>query len=197
MAINLSKGQTIDLTKAGSPALTSIRMGLQWDAKQPPKATGFLSFLQTNTVVSIDLDASCLLFDGGKLVDTVWFRQLSSKDGSVRHSGDNLTGEGDGDDEVIHVDLAKVASNVTTMLFTVNSFRGQTFNEVEGAACRLVDAGTGQELARYAITGSGSHTGVFMASLKRDGRTWKMQALGEPATGRTATDMAAQAQRYL
>jgi tellurium resistance protein TerZ len=197
MSISLTKGQAISLSKPGSATLTKVFMGLGWDAKQPERSSGFFSFLQSSSPVSIDLDASCLMFDGNNLIDTVWFCKLRSSDRSISHSGDNLTGEGDDDDEVIHVDLSLVPSNVSTLLFTVNSFRGQTFNEVEGAVCRLVNSLTGEELARYEISGSGSHTGMFMASLKRAGSGWLMTALGEPTNGQTAVDMAKNASRFL
>lgn len=197
MSISLSKGQAISLSKPGSVTLTKVFMGLGWDAKQPQKSTGFRAFFQSSSPVTIDLDASCLMFDGQRLVDTVWFRKLKSSDRSIWHSGDNLTGEGDGDDEVIHVDLSSIPANISTLLFTVNSFRGQSFNEVEGAACRLVNSLTGEELACYKISGSGSHTGMFMASLKRGPSGWAMTALGEPANGQTAVDMAKNAARFL
>jgi tellurium resistance protein TerZ len=197
MSISLAKGQTIRLEKTSGGGLTRVFMGLGWDAKQSSAKTGLFSFLRSSAPASIDLDASCLMFAGERLVDTVSFSQLQSNDGSIRHSGDNLTGDGDNDDEVIHVDLTRVPANVTTLLFTVNSFRGQTFNEVESARCRLVDATNQTEMSNFRLSGSGSHTGVFIAKLARDGGGWKMQALGDPATGRTADDMAGQAGRFL
>ena len=98
MTVNLSKGQQVSLTKRGGGGLTVVRMGLGWDAVKKRGLFGRRS-------QSIDLDASALLFDGqGALVDAVWFGQLRSKDGSVQHTGDNLTGEGEGDDESVVVD---------------------------------------------------------------------------------------------
>ena len=138
----------------------------------------------------IDLDASCLLFDGNRrMVDEVWFRQLSSKDGSIVHSGDNRTGAGDGDDETINVDLSRVPSSVRTLVFTVNSFQGDSFERIANAYCRLVDLTTGREMARYDLTGEGSHTGQVMAKLTRNGQGWDMKALGERTMGRTFHDM--------
>ena len=134
MAISLSKGQTISLAKE-SAGLSKIHMGLGWDPVK--KKVGFLASLLGGGGGGggdIDLDASCLMFDQAKqLVDIVWFRQLKSKDGAVTHTGDNLTGEGDGDDESIIVDLDRLPAGVQTLVFTVNSFRGQTFDEVENA----------------------------------------------------------------
>jgi stress response protein SCP2 len=134
---------------------------------------------------SIDLDASALLFNaGGQVVDTVWFRQLVSKDGALRHSGDNLTGDGDGDDEAIAVDLRKLAANVETIVLTVNSFRGQTFDKVENAFGQVVDNASGRELARFDISDSGPHTGIILASLKRENGEWTFKALALVLPGR-------------
>lgn len=187
MAITLSKGQQITLEKQGGGTLTKVRMGLGWD---PVKKGGFLGGLLGGND-SIDLDASCILFDSNKKpLDTVWFRQLQSRDGSIRHSGDNLTGEGDGDDEIIYVDLQKLPASVQSLVFTVNSFRGQTFNEVENAFCRLVDDTNQKELAKFNLAEKGRHTGVVMAVVAREGGGWSMKAIGRPSEGRTAADIA-------
>lgn len=184
--ISLQKGQTISLAKSGGGALTKTVMGIGWDVR---KAKG-LGKLFGGGGGDIDLDASCLLFDGsGQLVDAVWFRQLQSKDGSIVHTGDNRTGAGDGDDEQIIVDLSRVPANVTKLIFTVNSFQGDTFDRIENAYCRLVDATTNGEIARYDLTGSGPHTGQVMASLTRTGGGWDMKAIGERTSGRTFHDM--------
>ena len=186
MAVSLSKGQKIDLTKQ-APGLSRVRMGLGWD---PIKKTGMFGKLFGGSAEAIDLDASCLLYDDAKqLVDTVWFRQLKSTDGSVSHSGDNLSGEGGGDDETISVDLQRLPTRVTALVFVVNSFRGQTFNEVENAACRLLDESSGAEIARFDLREKGAHTGVVMAVLSRSGGTWSMRAVGKPASGRTAEEL--------
>jgi len=183
MTVSLSKGQKVSLSKAGGGTLTRVRMGLGWDAMK--KKGLFGSRAQT-----IDLDASALLFDAaGNLVDQVWFQQLQSKDGSVQHTGDNLTGAGEGDDESIRVDLSRVPDNVTTLVFTVNSFTGQDFSQIENAFCRLVDESDESEIARYDLTGSGRHTAQIMAKVARDGQGWTMTAIGNPATGRTFRDL--------
>jgi len=183
MAVNLAKGQVVSLTKAGGGTLTHVRMGLGWDAMR--KKGLFGSRKQT-----IDLDASALLFDASHtLVDQVWFQQLRSNDGSVLHTGDNLTGEGEGDDESIRVNLALVPSNVTTLVFTVNSFTGQDFSQIENAFCRLIDESTETEIARYDLTGSGRHTAQIMAKVSRDGEGWSMAAIGAAASGRTFKDL--------
>ncbi len=186
--VNLQKGQSVSLEKRGGGALTRVVMGLGWDVK---KAKGlFGGMFGGGGGGDIDLDASCLLFDADrKLVDQVWFQQLKSKDGSISHSGDNLTGAGDGDDEMITVDLSKLPATVQSLVFTVNSFRGDTFDRIENAYCRLVDATTDAELARYDLTGTGPHTGQVMAQVVRRGAGWEMKALGERTTGRTFHEM--------
>ena len=179
MSVNLSKGQKLSLTKSSGGTLTRVRMGLGWDAA---KKKGFFGKRDQE----IDLDASGLLFDGsGQLVDVVWFNQLGSKDGSVVHTGDNRTGEGDGDDESIVVELTQVPANVSTIVFTVNSFTGQDFSQIESAFCRLVDETDGSEIARYELTGSGTHNAQVMAKVSRDGAGWSMTAIGAPTSGRT------------
>ncbi|MDU5829005.1 TerD family protein [Mixta calida] len=183
--VSLSKNQTISLAKSSSK-ISQIQFGLGWD---PAKKKGFLGGLFGGGNDSIDLDASCVMLDRqGKELDTVWFRQLRSEDGSVHHTGDNLTGEGDGDDEVIKADLSRLPSDVEYLVLTVNSFRGQTFNEVDNAFCRVVDQ-QGTELARYKLTEQGSHTGVVIASLRRSGGEWNFTAHGQASRGRTIQDM--------
>jgi tellurium resistance protein TerZ len=185
MTVNMTKGQKISLSKRGGGELTKVRMGLGWDAV---KKRGLFGGFKSQ---SIDLDASALLFDGaGKLVDAVWFQQLKSKDGSIRHTGDNLTGDGDGDDESIIVDLTLLQTNVTQIVFTVNSFTGQDFSQIENAFCRLIDEATNSELARYDLTGSGRHNAQIMAKVSRaQGGGWTMTAIGAIASGRTVKDL--------
>ena len=201
MAVSLVKGQKISLAKeSGNTTLSNIAMALGWDAarQNPPGFLGRMFGGRGGQPDSIDLDASCILFDADKnMADAVWFRQLRSKDGSIQHSGDNLTGEGEGDDETINVDLSKVPSRVHTLMFTVNSFRGQTFQEVENAYCRLVNLSNNQEIARYTLSGGGNYTGYIMAKVYRHGGEWKMAALGEPSNGQTFQDMLPQMAAFL
>jgi tellurium resistance protein TerZ len=184
MTVSLSKGQKVSLEKRGGGTLSRVRMGLGWDAMKKRGLLGSRS-------QSIDLDASALLFDSsGRLVDQVWFQQLDSKDGSLHHTGDNRTGAGDGDDESIQVDLSRVPTAVATVVFTVNSFTGQDFSQIENAFCRLIDETSGDsEIAKFTLTGSGRHTAQIMAKLSRDGTGWNMTALGIPASGRTFRDL--------
>jgi tellurium resistance protein TerZ len=184
MPITLSKGQTVSLKKNNGGTLTHVRMGLGWDAM---KKKGFFGGSKAQ---SIDLDASAVLYDANRtVVDQVWFQQLRSKDGSLQHSGDNLTGDGEGDDESITVYLDRVPQNVASIVFLVNSFTGQDFSQIENAFCRLVDETNGQEIARYELTGSGSHTAQVMAKVSRDGGGWSMTAIGAIANGRTFREL--------
>ena len=186
MAINLQKGQKISLSKESGDALSKIVMGLGWDAKQASVGLVKGLFGGGGKSSSIDLDASCVMFnDQNKVVDTIYFGQLKSRDGSIVHTGDNRSGAGDGDDEQIKVDLDKVPEKVKSMVFTVNSFSGQTFNEVENAYCRIVDSSNNSEVARYTLSSQGTHTAQIMAKVYRHNGEWKMHAIGENGVGRT------------
>jgi len=185
MSVNLQKGQKISLAKEAGGALNRVTMGLGWDAI---KTKGFFGFGAKTE--SVDLDASCVMFDeANRPVDVVWFRQLKSRDGSIVHTGDNRTGAGEGDDEQIIVDLARVPANVKSLVFTVNSFTGQNFSQVENAYCRIVDAGSQKEVARYELSVQGAHTAQIMAKLYRHNGEWKMHAIGENGSGRTFDDL--------
>jgi tellurium resistance protein TerZ len=182
MSVNLSKGQKISLKKEDGTLLSRVFMGLGWDTS----TGGFLGFGSGN----IDLDASCMMLDENKsVIDTVSFRKLYSTDGSVRHSGDNLTGAGDGDDEVINVDLTIVPLNVKHIVFTVNSYQGQTFDKVKNCFCRLVDTVQNKEIATFKLNETGTNTGLIMTRLYRHNGDWKMDAIGLPCNGRVALDM--------
>jgi len=194
MAVSLQKGQKISLSKEAGGELTQVKLGLGWDVFQGPqeKKGGFLGKLFGGGTDgdSIDLDASCIMFDANKqAVDAIWFSQLKSKDGSIVHTGDNRTGDGDGDDEVINVDLSRVPADVMSLVFTVNSFTGQTFETVENAFCRIVNANNNQEVARYNLSAQGGHTAMIMAKVYRHNNEWKMHAIGETASGRTFHDL--------
>ncbi|UOA08716.1 TerD family protein [Methylobacter sp. S3L5C] len=189
MAINLQKGQKISLSKESGGALSKIVMGVGWDAKK--SSVGLLKgMFGGGSSSAIDLDASCVLFDEqNAVVDTVYFGQLKSRDGSIVHTGDNRTGDGDGDDEQILVDLDKIPANIKSLVFTVSSYTGQTFDTVENAYCRIVDNNDKNEVARYTLSSQGSHTAQIMAKLYRHNGEWKMHAIGENGTGRTIADL--------
>ncbi|KOG56617.1 Tellurium resistance protein terZ [Streptomyces griseoflavus] len=184
MSVNLSKGQGISLTKSDGGTLTAVRMGLGW--RSAPRRGLFGSRTR-----EIDLDASAVLFADKQPMDVVFFQHLISDDGSVRHTGDNVVGGAGqgGDDEAILVDLARVPVHIDQIVFTVNSFTGQTFAEVQDAFCRLVDETTGQELARYTLTGGGDYTAQIMSKVHRSANGWQMTAIGEPSHGRTFKDV--------
>lgn len=188
MGVTLEKKQTISLEKNGGGQLTKISMGLGWDAAK----RGLLGFLSGGGG-DIDLDASCIVLDQSKnVLDVIWFRQLESKDGHIKHSGDNRTGDGDGDDETIFVDLASLRANVQHLVFTVNSFTNQDFSSVKNAYCRIVD-GSNVELARFNLSEQGNHTGLIMAYVKRSNGGWTVTAVGERTSGRSVQDLARQA----
>jgi tellurium resistance protein TerZ len=188
MSISLTKGQKISLSKDNT-GLSQIFMGLGWDVGANKKG-GIFGGLLGGASGDIDLDASCLVFsDTGELVDQIWFQKLRGMKDAIIHTGDNLTGEGAGDDEVIRVDLNSLPASVKTLIFTVNSFRGQTFDMVTNAYCRVVDEKGGTELAKFNLSEAGSHTGLVMAKIYRHNGEWKLHAIGEKTTGRTFHDM--------
>ena len=171
--VSLQKGERVRLVKTGAPALTEIVMGLGWD----PARSGR----------SIDLDASVIAFDAnGKKLEIVWFLHLTEFAGAIRHTGDNLTGKGDGDDEQIIVRLDDLPANVSALVFTITSFAGHKFTDVSHAFCRLIDSRSKSELVRFDLTNSEARTGVLMAALTRTSAgPWVMQAIGTFHNGRT------------
>lgn len=182
--VDLTKRQTVSLVKTGAAALSQVSMGLGWDPAQRGR--------------KIDLDASCIAFDGrGKKLATVWFMKKEAFGRAVSHSGDNLTGQGDGDDETIRVDLSRLPAEVAHLVFTVNSFSGQKLDSVTNAYCRLLDDHGGAELVRFDLTDSRPHTGVVMCRVSRAGASWTMTALGEYADAKTARGMVDPAARLL
>ncbi|SEP71571.1 TerD family protein [Streptomyces radiopugnans] len=175
--VDLRKHQTVSLVKGGKPLLTSVRMGLGWEPAFRGK--------------NVDLDASVIAYDANrKKIDNCYFGKLAILNGTIQHSGDNLTGEGAGDDEAITVHLGGLPPQVTGLVFTVNSFSGQKFTEVAKAYCRLLDAATGEELVRFDLTGSEPRTGVLMCKLIRQfSGEWEMTALGDYVDSRTVRGM--------
>ncbi|MET7915753.1 TerD family protein [Streptomyces avermitilis] len=175
--VSLQKNQTVSLVKGGRPLLTQVKMGLGWEPAFRGK--------------DIDLDASVIAYGPQRNhIDSCYFGKLSIVNGAIKHSGDNLTGEGGGDDEVIVVDLGRLPQEVTGLVFTVNSFSGQKFTEVAKAYCRLVDAATDEELVRFDLTSAEPQTGVMMAKLiKQFSGEWEMTALGDFVKSRTVRGM--------
>ncbi|MEU8627478.1 TerD family protein [Streptomyces sp. NPDC048669] len=175
--VNLQKNQTVSLVKGGRPLLSQVKMGLGWEPAFRGK--------------DIDLDASVIAYGPDRNhLDSCYFGKLSILNGAIKHSGDNLTGEGAGDDEVIVVDLGRIPAEATGLVFTVNSFTGQKFTEVAKAYCRLIDVATGDELVRFDLTGAEPQTGVIMAKLiKQFSGEWEMTAVGDFVKSRTVRGM--------
>ncbi|MGW2569289.1 TerD family protein [Streptomyces sp. NPDC001537] len=175
--VSLQKNQTVSLVKGGRPLLSQVKMGLGWEPAYGGK--------------DIDLDASVIAYGPQRNhIDSCYFGKLSILNGAIKHSGDNLTGEGGGDDEVIVVDLGRIPQEATGLVFTVNSFSGQKFTEVAKAYCRLLDATTDEELVRFDLTNAEPQTGVMMAKLIRQfSGEWEMTAMGEFVKARTVRGM--------
>ncbi|MBD1395316.1 TerD family protein [Mucilaginibacter glaciei] len=186
MAINLQKGQRISLEKTNGAKLQNICVGINWGAIEKK---GFFGF--GGTKEAVDLDASCALFDENKaLKEVVYFGNLKSKDQSVRHSGDDLTGDMDGDDgldnEVITLDFSTLNPAVKHVAFVLNSFRGQDFGTIPFASIRIYE-GTPKRVnevfAKYDIAnGSGfaGHVSMVMGIFYQKNGEWKFNAIGEP-----------------
>ena len=174
MGVSLSKGGNVSLSKE-APGLTAVTVGLGWDVR-------------STTGADFDLDASALLVDtGSKVVSDrhfVFFNNLTSPDGSVQHTGDNLTGEGEGDDEQIKVGLTSVPPEVDKIVFPVSIHkaegRGQSFGQVRNAFIRVVNQADNSELARYDLTEDAStETAMVFGELYRSGAEWKFRAVGQ------------------
>lgn len=179
MPISLQKGQKVDLTK-GNPGLTKLMVGLGWDVNQFDSGAAF------------DLDASAfLLGENGKTPtqdEFVFYGNLKHKSESVIHMGDNLTGEGEGDDEQVFVDLSKVPANVMKIAFAVTIYeaeeRRQNFGQVSNAFIRIVDESNGQELIRYDLGEDFSiETAVVVGELYKHSGEWKFNAIGSGFQG--------------
>ncbi|KVP83281.1 chemical-damaging agent resistance protein C [Burkholderia ubonensis] len=178
MALTLQKGGNLSLSKE-APGLTKILVGLGWD----PRATDGTEF---------DLDASAFLLGAnGKVrgdADFIFYNQLKSPDGSVEHTGDNRTGAGDGDDEVIKVDLSRVPADVDKVAFTVTihdaDARKQNFGQVSNSFIRIVNETNGAEVVRYDLAEDASvETAMIFAELYRHNNEWKFRAVGQGYSG--------------
>lgn len=174
MGVSLTKGGNVSLTKE-APGLTAVAVGLGWD-------------IRTTTGQDFDLDGSAIALGADKKVASdkhfVFFNNLKSPEGAIEHTGDNTTGEGDGDDEVINVDLATVPANVSSIVFPVSIYdaegRGQSFGQVNEAYIRVVDRNGGAELARYDLSEDAStETAMIFGELYRHGAEWKFRAIGQ------------------
>lgn len=179
MPINLSKGQKVDLTK-GNPGLKNIMIGLGWDVNMYDSGAAF------------DLDAAAFMVgENGKCpreTDFIFYGNLEHQSGALKHMGDNLTGEGDGDDEQIQVDLGIIPDNISRVAFTVTIYdadvRRQNFGQVSNAYIRIVDETTGTELIRYDLGEDFSiETAVVVGEIYRHNGEWKFNAIGSGFQG--------------
>ena len=179
MPINLTKGQKVDLTK-GNPGLKKLMVGLGWDVNAFDSGADF------------DLDAAAfMLGDNGKCPtekEFIFYGNLTHPSEALKHMGDNLTGEGEGDDEQIFVDLSKIPSNVSKVAFTVTIYeaesRGQNFGQVSNSFIRIVDESTGQELIHYDLGEDFSiETAVVVGELYKYNGEWKFNAIGSGFQG--------------
>ncbi|MEO3783221.1 TerD family protein [Actinocorallia sp. B10E7] len=174
MPVSLSKGGNVSLSKE-APGLTAVIVGLGWDVR-------------TTTGTDFDLDASAIVVDAsGKVLSDghfVFFNNLKTPDGAVEHTGDNLTGAGEGDDEQVKVNLAGMPPNAERVVFPVSIYdgtnRGQSFGQVRNAFIRVLNAAGGTEIARYDLTEDAStETAMIFGELYRHGADWKFRAVGQ------------------
>lgn len=178
MAISLNKGGNLSLSKS-DPGLKKISVGLGWDVRSTEGA-------------DFDLDASCFMVgETGKVrsdADFIFYNQLKSVDGAVEHTGDNLTGEGEGDDESVLVDLTKVSPDIFKLAFSVTihdaQVRSQNFGQVQAAFIRVVNADTGNEIVRYDLSEDASvETAMVFGEVYRNAGEWKFRAVGQGFAG--------------
>ncbi|MGO2415925.1 MAG: TerD family protein [Cobetia crustatorum] len=202
MAINLSKGQRISLAKDDGSKLDYIEIGVNWGAIEKKKLFGGVKHQ------AVDLDASIGMFDdSGKIIDIIYFGQLTSKCSSIKHSGDDRVGDTGGDDgqdnEVIQINLNKVPSNVTQLALVLNSFSQQNFGEIPFASARIHNgrADQGEVFATFDVANDASFSGrvsMILGSVYRHGAEWKFRSIGVAVEARDLkTTLASFAQDYI
>jgi len=187
--IELDQGQELLLARDDATPVTRLQVGLGWDKERTAGAIG-------TGAPDVDLDASAVQFADGQLFDLAFYNNLTTRDGSVEHLGDNLTGRGDGDDEVITVDLARVYGKVDTIVFMVSSYQGHTLEWINNAYCRVVEE-DGAELARFTLSGGVTQTGLVMATLVRTDDGWRMRAIGAGIAAKVPTEAVAALRPFL
>jgi tellurium resistance protein TerD len=174
VSVSLTKGGNVSLTKE-APGLTNVVVGLGWDVR-------------TTTGAEFDLDASAIVAgaDGKVLSDKhfIFFNNLVTPDGTVEHTGDNLTGEGEGDDEQVKINLAALGTDADKIVFMVSIYegdkRGQSFGQVRNAFIRVVNAADGKEIARYDLSeDAATETAMVFGEVYRNGADWKFRAVGQ------------------
>lgn len=169
--------------------LRFVCMGLGWD----PVRDGLWSGGHRK---EIDLNAAAMIYCGDRLTDVVYHEQLLSQDGAVRLLGDNLTGHGEGDDEVITVDLTRISPRITAVLLIVTSYSGQAFDIIENGFCRLVDGLTRAELSRFTLPAGPDHTGFVLGKLYRGPRGWDFHVIAEAIPARHPAEAVAHLERF-
>ncbi len=191
MAVNLQKGQKVSLVKSNGAKLTKLMVGLGWDAIEEEEKGGFLSRIFGGGKKDFDCDASVFVCKNGKISsvdDIVYFGNLEHDSGAIKHMGDNLTGEGEGDDEQIFVDLNKIPADYDKLVFVVNIYkavdRKQDFGIIKNAYIRIIDNDNGEELCRYNLSG-GDYNGMLamiVGEVYRYKGEWKFNAVGNGTT---------------
>ncbi len=194
MAINLQKGQRISLEKSNGTKLQNVCVGINWGAIEKKGLFGFGS-----TKEAVDLDASCALYsEDKKLEEVIYFGNLKSKNGSVKHSGDDLTGDMGGDDgldnEIITLDFSLLDSKVSYVAFVLNSFRGHDFKSIPFASIRIYEGTTkrvNEVFATYDIANGpnfAGHVSMVMGVFYKKNGEWKFNAIGEPTKDKKLED---------
>ncbi|QDW24221.1 TerD family protein [Pedobacter sp. KBS0701] len=194
MAINLQKGQRISLEKSNGSKLQNVCVGINWGAIEKKGLFGFGSSKE-----AVDLDGSCALYNENKqLLEVVYFGNLKSKNGSVKHSGDDLTGDMGGDDgldnEIITLDFSQLDANVNYVAFVLNSFRGHDFGTIPFASIRIYEGTTkrvNEVFAKYDIANGSNfagHVSMVMGVFYKKNGEWKFNAIGEPTKDRKLED---------
>lgn len=185
MSINLQKGQKINLTKSDGSKLTKLMIGLGWDSAK--KEGGFFGKI-FGSKKDIDCDASVIMCIDGRLAsredDIVYFGNLEHKSGAVKHLGDNLTGDGEGDDEEIKIDLNRIPREYDKLIFVVNIYkaveRKQHFGMIANAFIRVVDDTTHEEICKYNLTDKyDGKMAMILGEVYRKGGEWKFNAIGQ------------------
>ena len=196
MAVNLQKGQKVDLKKSDGSELKHVMIGLGWDAAK--RASGFFGGI-FGKHQNIDCDATVFLCRNGRLSDSddiIYFGNLSHKSGAVRHMGDNLTGDGEGDDEEVFVDLTALPSGYDRIIFVVNIYkakeRAQHFGMIKNAFIRICDNDNRQELCRYNLSENydGMTAMIFGEIYLRNGQ-WRFSAVGQATKDNSITELSA------
>ena len=191
--IELKRGDEMVLAREDGSSLGKLTMGLGWDKKP---GAGALSGANRPDV---DLDASAMQYAGDQLFDLAFFNHLETRDGAVKHLGDNISGRGEGDDEQISIDLATVHPKVDTMLFLVSSYQGHSLEFVRNAYCRLVDEHD-EEIARVTLTEGVPRTGFMLAKMTPDPASadgWRLHAIGQGIAVTVPTESLDVLQRFV